>query len=317
MRGLTFFTNAFPLWVLVASVVALIEPQIFTWFSGLYITLGLGVIMLGMGLTLSIGDFKNILRYPAWVALGVGLQFILMPICGWSLSHLFELPAFLAAGLILVACCPGGTASNVICFLAGANVALSVTMTAISTLFAVMLTPILTTVLVGERVEVSAWGLFVNTVQVVLVPVFLGVLLNRYAPRFTERVQIIAPAIAVIAIVFIVASIIGSGREMILTSGMNLILAVFCLHSLGFLVAYVSAWAFTQERIVSRTISIEVGMQNSGLGAVLARNNFADPAAAIPSAISSVFHCVMGSVLAGIWSTRVPQRISPESVSGG
>ncbi len=315
MRWLTLFTNAFPLWVLVASVLALIEPELFTWFSGLYITLGLGVIMLGMGLTLTIEDFKNILRYPTWVALGVGLQFLLMPLFGWMIATVFQLPAFLAAGLILVACCPGGTASNVICFLAGANVALSVSMTAISTLFAVLMTPLLTTVLVGERVEVSAWGLFINTVQVVLFPLCLGVLLNRYAPGFTARVQIVAPAIAVIAIVLIVASIIGSGQQRIITSGLSLIWAVFCLHTLGFTVAYLVAWRLTRESIVARTISIEVGMQNSGLGAVLARNNFADPVVAIPSAISSVVHCLMGSLLAGIWRTPVPQKTSSHSGS--
>ncbi|MDY6943269.1 MAG: bile acid:sodium symporter family protein [Pseudomonadota bacterium] len=301
---MSLFTNAFPLWVLTASGLALIKPELFTWFSGFYITAGLGVIMLGMGLTLRLEDFKNIARFPGWVLLGILLQFGLMPTFGWGLGYVFDLPSFLAAGLILVACCPGGTASNVICFLARANVALSVTMTALSTLAAVVLTPTLTSILVGARVDISAWGLFVNTVQVVLLPVTLGVILNRYASRVTDRVQPIAPAIAVVAIVLIVASIIGSGREMILTSGASLVAAVLSLHVLGFGVAYVLAAALTKNTQATRTISVEVGMQNSGLGAVLAKNNLTDPAAAIPSAISSVFHCLIGSLLAGLWRAR-------------
>ena len=297
-------TNAFPLWVLLASIASLVHPPAFTWFSGPFITYGLGIIMLGMGLTLSFEDFKAVSKYPKFVLIGVAFQFIIMPCLGWSLGYLFSLPTVFAVGLVLVSCCPGGTASNVICFLARSNVALSVTMTAISTLFAILLTPTLTALLAGSRVDVDAWGLFYNTLRVVLVPVGAGILLNQYLPRLTAIIKPAAPLVAVIAIVMIVASIIGAGKETIIESGLRLIIAVICLHACGFLIGYFGAKLLTKDELASRTISVEVGMQNSGLGAVLARNNFSDPATAIPSAISSLTHCLFGSALAAYWRGR-------------
>ena len=294
-------TSAFPLWVIICSIIALYKPELFTWFSGQLIPLGLGIIMLGMGLTLKIEDFKQVIKFPKWVFLGVFLQYTIMPLLGWSLGYIFKLPVYLAVGLILVSCCPGGTASNVISYLAKANVALSVTMTAISTMLAIILTPVLSTQLIGDRVEVDAFGLFISVVKVVLLPVIIGVLMNRYFPKFTTKLVIGSPLVAVIMIVLIVASIIGAGNEEILHSGLNLILAVLILHALGFLFGYVLGLIFIRDEQARRTISIEVGMQNSGLGAVLARENFVNPATAIPSAISSAVHSIYGSILAGIW----------------
>jgi bile acid:Na+ symporter, BASS family len=300
-RAAGVLTGLFPLWVTLASAIALIEPRLFTWFSGWLITGGLAVIMLGMGVTLEPEDFRRVSRRPLLVGLGVVLQYTVMPALGWSIARLFDLPTEYAVGLILVSCCPGGTASNVVSFLARADVPLSVTMTAVSTLLAALLTPALTLLLAGSRVDVPATGLLVSTVQVVILPVAAGLLLRLYAPRFSARVLPVAPLVAVAAITLIVASIIGAGREPILTSGPALVGAVACLHSAGFLLGYVLSRATGAGTIAARTISLEVGMQNSGLGVVLARQNFPSPLVAIPSAISSLFHSVIGSALAGIW----------------
>ncbi len=302
---LNFSINAFPLWIIICSVLALIKPEIFTWFSGSFITYGLGVIMLGMGLTLNPEDFKIVIKSPKWVFAGALLQFTVMPLLGWGLGYVFQLPLPFTVGLIIVSSCPGGTASNVISYLAKANVALSVTMTAVSTLLAIVLTPLLTTFLIGDKIEVSAFQLFLGTLKVVLIPVLLGVMMNKYLPKITNKILPVAPLIAVIAIVLIVASIIGQGKEEILSSGLQLIGAVLTLHVLGFLLGYLISKLVTKEKLVNRTISIEVGMQNSGLGAYLARANFVNPAIAIPSAISSAVHSLIGSLAAGIWRNRL------------
>jgi bile acid:Na+ symporter, BASS family len=301
VQTLTTLTNAFPLWVLAGSLAALAHPPLFTWFSGPLIPIGLGVIMLGMGLTLELEDFRRVVKRPLLVVLGVLLQYTVMPAIGWAVARAFDLPTFFAVGLILVACCPGGTASNVVSFLARADVPLSVTMTAVSTLLAVVVTPALTLALAGNRIDVPARGLLLSTVQVVILPVLVGVLLKRYAPRFSSAVLPVAPLAAVVTITLIVASIIGAGRREILAAGLSLVAAVFTLHAGGFLFGYVVSRVFTTDVIAARTISIEVGMQNSGLGVVLARQNFANPLVAIPSAISSLFHSLIASALAGLW----------------
>lgn len=301
---ITFLTNAFPLWIIICSALALYQPAIFTWFSGPFITYGLGIIMLGMGLTLKPQDFNLVLKSPKWVITGALLQFTFMPLLGWSLGYLFNLPLPFAVGLIIVSCCPGGTASNVISYLARANVALSVTMTAVSTLLAIILTPLLTTFFIGDKLEVSAFELFLGVVKVVLFPIILGVLMNRYLPKTTKSILPAAPLVAVIAIVLIVASIIGQGRKEILQSGLLLTAAVICLHFFGFILGFFFSKLISNKVDVNRTISIEVGMQNSGLGAYLARANFANPAIAIPSAISSATHSIIGSIAAGIWRNR-------------
>lgn len=301
MRVLALLTSGFPVWVLICSVLALYRPEFFTWFRGPMITVGLGVIMLGMGITLNPEDFKRIPRYRKPIALGVLFQYVLMPMLGWGLSHLFGLSNPLAVGLILVASCPGGTASNVITFLARANLPLSVSMTAVSTLLAVFMTPTLAVFLTGSRVEVPALGLFISTLQVVVFPIALGASMSKFFPALTRRVLPVAPLAAVIMITLIVASIIGDGRQAILMGEVRLLFAVFFLHALGFLLGYLATRIIRGSRLTARTIAIEVGMQNSGLGVVLARQNFADPLIAIPSAISSLFHSLIGSFVAGVW----------------
>jgi bile acid:Na+ symporter, BASS family len=315
-RLLGLLTNAFPLWVLLGGVLALAHPPWVTWFRGPFIVWGLAVIMLGMGITLSLEDFRRVLRTPRAVAAGFAAQYTLMPLLGWSLAHLFQLPTALAVGLILVACCPGGTASNVVTYIARANVALSVLMTMCSTLGAIVMTPLLTKWLAGTLVPVDAWGLFGSTVQVVLLPVLLGVGLHHAAPRLVRGVWPVAPLVSVVTIALICASIVGQSAEALKASAAPLLGAVVLLHAGGFGLGYLFAWALGYDTLIRRTISIEVGMQNSGLGAVLARQHFADPLTALPCAISATVHSVIGSLLAGWWRWKTPAAADRRPAAG-
>lgn len=266
--------------------------------------LGLGGVMLGMGLTLRLEDFQRITQTPRWVITGLVLQFTVMPFLGWFLGKAFDLPPFFAVGLILVSSCPGGTASNVIVFLSRSNLALSVSMTALSTMAAIVMTPLLTSSLSGNEIDVDALGLFYSMLKVVLVPVVLGVVLNARLPRYTQKIQFYSPSVAVLLITLIVASIIGQGKDIILGSGVSLILSIMILHLAGFILGYFISKFLLKDEAVSRTISVEVGMQNSGLGVVLAKENFINPAVAIPAAISSLVHSLYGSIFVAMFSTR-------------
>jgi BASS family bile acid:Na+ symporter len=313
-RLLNLLTNLFPLWVLLGGVLALVEPRAVTWFRGQAIVWGLAFIMLGMGITLSVDDFRRVFAMPRTVAAGFVCQFTIMPFMGWGVAHLLQLEAAFAVGLILVACCPGGTASNVVTYLARANVALSVLMTMCSTFGAVVMTPLLTKWLAGAYVPVDAWALFLDTVKVVLAPLVLGLALHHGAPRVVRAMLPIAPLVSVITIALICASIIGQNADKIRQSGLQLMAAVFLLHAGGFGLGYVLARLLGYDETIRRTISIEVGMQNSGLGAMLAQRNFPDlPAAATPCAISATFHSVIGSLLAGLWRLYPPRK---EGVGG-
>lgn len=297
--------NWFPAWVLGASLLALWQPAFFTWFNGPWIVWGLAVVMLGMGLTLSVEDFAAVLKMPRAVALGFMAQYTIMPLLGWTVAKMLALPPDFAVGLILVACCPGGTASNVVTYLARANVALSVVMTTCSTLAAVFMTPLLTGQLAGAYVPVDGWGMFLTTAQVVLAPILLGLFLHHKAPKLTQSVLPAGPLLSVLLISMIVGSIVAQNSAAIFAHGPQLLLAVFLLHAGGFALGYVVTKLFGQDRTTARTISIEVGMQNSGLGAVLAKTHFAaNPLTAVPSALSSVCHSLLGSLLAGLWRLR-------------
>lgn len=301
-----WLTNAFPVWVVALCGFALVVPDWFTWFSGPWIVWGLAVIMLGMGVTLTISDFKAVTKMPKPVAVGLVAQYTIMPLLGWGIGLALKLPTEYAVGLVLVACCPGGTASNVVAFIAKADVCLSVVMTAFSTLAAVVMTPFLTTFLVGTRIAVDAWGLFQSTFQVVIIPVLLGVVVNRMFPRAVKAVLPVAPLVSVLAIAMICASIIGQRADEVKESVGPLLLGVVLLHVGGFSLGYGLARLLKLPIRSARTVAIEVGMQNSGLGVVLANKHFANPVtgialAAVPCAISAVMHSVIGSVCAGYW----------------
>lgn len=311
-------TNLFALWTVLGVGWAWLAPDHFAWVTdGSIRPLGqplvsvmLGIIMLGMGLTLTLADFRRVGRMPRAVLAGVALQFTVMPLTGAGLATLFALPTGLAVGLILVACCPGGTASNVIAYMARANVALSVTMTMASTMLAIALTPLLTGWLGGVYVEIDRWSLFRGMVSIVLVPVVVGVAMARYLPGATRRIVPVAPLVSILFVVVIVAGIVARSKPLIETHAGVLLLALFLLHAAGFALGWGISRTIGFGRQEARTISVEVGMQNSGLGASLASTpafaaQFASPMQAalapVPSAISAVYHVVIGSILAAVW----------------
>lgn len=312
IQFLNLFTNLFPVWVLLAGAVAFFVPEALLWMRGSLITIGLAVIMLGMGLTLETRDFRRVLEHPRRVLLGVSLQYLVMPFTGYAIARLFQLSPEFSVGLILVASCPGGTASNVISFLARADLGLSVSMTAISTLLAAIMTPLLTYWLVGDRMDVSAAKLFWNTAQVVLLPVLAGFILNRYFKRLSRILQPIAPPIAVIAIALIVGAVLAHKREAVLDAGLGLLAAIVALHLTGFVLGYLLGRTTGSEQ-AARTIGIEVGMQNSGLGVELARTNFPNTLVDVPSAISATVHSVLGSIAAAIWRRSADLQQQDES----
>ncbi|QDT69654.1 Sodium Bile acid symporter family protein [Planctomycetes bacterium MalM25] len=307
-RTLNLLANLFPVWTVLCCLAALWRPGLFEWF-GPCIVPALGVIMLGMGVTLSVDDFTRVLRTPRPVLLGFLAQFTIMPLLGWAISAGLGLPTEIAVGVILVSCCPGGTASNVVTFIARANLALSLLMTMCSTFGAIVLTPLLTKWLVGERLPVDAWGLFKTTVLVVLLPVLAGLALHHLTPRLVKRVTPVAPLVSVFAIALICANILGRNAEQVIAHSGVLVAAIAMLHAGGFALGYALARLLGFEELIRRTVSIEVGMQNSGLGAVLAKEHFTNPQtlvclAAVPCAISAVMHSVIGSVLAVGWRLR-------------
>ncbi|MDD3798330.1 MAG: bile acid:sodium symporter family protein [Novosphingobium sp.] len=314
-------TNLFALWTAIGTLWAWLVPAHFIWvadgsirpFGQPLISVLLGVVMLGMGITLSFDDFRRVLAMPRSVAAGVVLQFTIMPVTGVVLAHVLGLVPGLAVGLILVSCCPGGTASNVITYMARANVALSVTMTMASTLVAIVLTPLLTGWLAGVFVEIDRWSLFREMVAIVLLPVVAGVLLNRYVPRLTKLAANVSPLLSVLTVVLIVGGIIAKSKPLIEANFGILLLSVLLLHASGFGLGYVLARVLGLGLSERRTVGIEVGMQNSGLGATLASSQsfvaqFPNPVQAalapVPSALSSVCHVLIGSLLAAVWRRR-------------
>ncbi|KAL4312848.1 hypothetical protein GQ457_01G003430 [Hibiscus cannabinus] len=299
-------STAFPLWVSLGCLLGLFKPSSFSWVTPEWSIFGLTLTMLGMGMTLTLDDLRGALAMPKELISGFVLQYSVMPLSGYFVSKLLNLPSHYAAGLILVGCCPGGTASNIVTYLARGNVALSVLMTAASTLSAVIMTPFLTAKLAGQYVAVDAVGLLVSTLQVVLLPVLGGAFLNQYFHGLVRFVSPLMPTIAVGTVGVLCGNAIAQSASAILSSGLQVVLAAALLHTFGFFFGYILPRALGVDVASSRTISIEVGMQNSVLGVVLATQHFQNPLTAVPCAVSSVCHSIFGSVLAGIWRRDVP-----------
>ena len=313
--------NFFPVWILTGACFSFWEPATATWLQPKWIPLLLGIIMLSMGLTLSVNDLLKVFQIPRSIALGLGLQYTIMPLLGYGLAKIFHLPIDYMIGIILVACCPGGTASNVVCFIAKTNIALSVSLTTVSTLAAVIMTPLLTSLLIesisrdsmGLAIQVNTMGLLVSTFKVVILPITLGILLNHFFRDWVKKINPYTPFIAVMSIVFIVNFILAVKKEEIIATGPSLLAAILALHALGFILGYlVSKWLRLNEQN-SQTLSIEVGMQNSGLATELARSNFPDfTMATVPGAISALIHCILGSIAAGL--CRIQKTYSRKNV---
>ena len=265
----------------------------------------LGMVMFGMGLTLNLHDFRIVFSQPKDVITGCLAQFTVMPLMAWALSRLFSLDEALALGVVLVGCCPGGTASNVITYLAKGDLALSVGMTGVSTLLAPFLTPLLTWALAGKSVDVNVGSMFLSILWVVIMPIAVGLLVKWLWPRFTEWATDYLPAFSTLAIAFIVSIVIAANAEKLLAGGLIIVLVVMLHNVCGLILGYLIGRLLRLPAPKKRAISIEVGMQNSGLASSLATIHFAAyPLATIPGAIFSVWHNLSGAAVAWLYRRK-------------
>lgn len=295
-----FVGKTFALWVLLFSFLAFQFPEYFTQFRH-YIPYLLGIVMFGMGITLTFNDFGEVFKRPKSVIIGVVAQFVVMPTIAFCLAKGFNLPADLAIGVILVGACPGGTSSNVMTYLARGNTALSVACTTISTLLAPILTPAIFYVLASQWIDINASAMFISVLQMVLFPIFLGLIVRALFKKRINELSQTMPLVSVISIVLILSAVVAVSKDKIVESGL-LIFGVVVLHNcLGYLIGFLAAKALRLNNFDSKAVSIEVGMQNSGLGAALAAAHF-NPIAAVPSAIFSFWHNVSGPIVANIFS---------------
>ncbi|WP_330616595.1 bile acid:sodium symporter family protein [Terrisporobacter sp.] len=288
--------------VLAFAGLSVLIPSTFE-FASPHVNTCLGVIMFGMGMTLRLEDFRLVLTRPKDVLSGSLAQFTVMPSVAFLVAKLLNLPTEMAVGLILVGCCPGGASSNVMSFMAKGDVALSVTLTSISTLLAPFLTPALTLLLGGSSIEVSLASMCTSILQVVLVPIVLGLLCNKFLPRVVEEGTKLVPLLSTVCLVLIIGSIVGTNVDSLLSSGLLILVAVMIHNTVGYLLGYMVAKKLGLEEAKRRTISIEVGLQNGGLATSLAMTHFS-PMTAIPGVVSSTYHAVSGAMLANFWANK-------------
>ncbi len=291
--------------VLVCAVLSLLFPAVLQPIPTKTINYLLGVVMFGMGLALNLHDFQVVFSRPKDIIIGCLAQFTVMPLLAWGLTKVFQLDEALALGVILVGCCPGGTASNVITYLAKGDLALSVGMTGVSTVLAPLLTPLLTWLLAGESIHVDVAGMLLSILWVVILPIVLGLIIKSLWPKFTEKAMDYLPAFSSVAIAFTVSIVISANASKLLASGM-LIIIVVVLHNLfGLGLGYLIGRLFGMSEPKKRAVSIEVGMQNSGLASSLATLHFAAyPMATIPGAIFSVWHNISGAIVAWLYTKK-------------
>jgi len=293
-------TALFPIWAIVFSIIAYIEPSIVVDFKSWIIPL-LILIMFCMGITLKVDDFKRVLKKPKIIALTVGLQFLIMPLAAFVISKLFNLSDELLVGMVLVGAVSGGTASNVIAYLAKADVALSITMTIVSTLLSILITPYLTLLYVGQTVPVPAFSMLLSILKIVFVPVVVGIILNHFFHKYIEKRHDLFAFFSIVSIVFIIGIIIGLNQSKIATIALPLMLAIMLHNFSGLLSGYYISKLFGYNKKECKTVAIEVGMQNSGLAVVLSMKYFT-ALSALPGAIFSIWHNISGSIIAGYWS---------------
>jgi len=293
-------TKLLPLWAILLSTLAYLAPTLFTPLKPSLFFL-LGLVMFGMGMSLKANDFLLIFKSPKPILLGLLLQFLCMPFFAWGLSTWLQLPLALASGMVLVGASPGGTASNVICYLAKGNVALSIAITTFSTLLAVIATPALSLLYLGKQVDVPAMKMLMDIVKIIILPVTAGIIVNQLFGRWLGTARQIFPLISVFAIVLIIAIIVSLNHSRLGSIGIMLVSAVALHNALGLLAGYWLPRAFGMDQRTSKTLAIEVGMQNSGLAVALAAKYFS-PAAALPGALFSLWHNLTGSLLASFWS---------------
>ncbi len=295
--------------VLIVAALSLIVPASLAWISTWVINPMLGIIMFGMGLTLTEKDFKIVLSRPKDILIGCLTQFIVMPLLAWALVLVFSLPQELAIGVILVGCCPGGTASNVITYLAKGDLALSVGMTAASTLLAPLLTPFLVWLFADTMVDVDTTGMLLSIVCVVILPIAGGLLCQHFIPQMTQRVTPYLPAFSSIAIALTVGIVVSHNADRLMTAGWLVVLIVMIHNLLGLGIGYFVGRLLRLQQSKRVALSIEVGMQNSGLATSLAVMHFASfPLATIPGAVFSVWHNISGAIVARIYSRMMDKN---------
>lgn len=301
-----FFGKNMAIIVLIVAALSLFFPKSVSFIKTNYVNYLLMIVMFGMGLTLKFEDFKVVFTRPKDIIIGAIAQFTIMPLLAFLLSLIFKLPTELAVGVILVGTCPGGTSSNVMTYLAKGDVALSVGMTSVSTILAPFATPLLTLLYAGQRVNVNAVNMFISIVQVVIIPIGLGFIINRFFHKFTSHIKEILPLISVLAIVSIVAAVVSANSSRLMQVGYLIIIVVILHNCLGYLLGFTVGKLLRLDNSKCKAISIEVGMQNSGLATSLAATHFASiPLATVPGAIFSVWHNISGSIVANIMSSKM------------
>ncbi|MBO7338193.1 MAG: bile acid:sodium symporter family protein [Paludibacteraceae bacterium] len=290
--------------ILLSAFLALFFPSFFAFIPSSIVNPMLGLVMLGMGLTLEPSDFKTILSRPRDVVVGSVTQFVVMPLLAYGLTVVFSLPTEIALGVVLVGCCPGGTASNVITYLSKGDLSLSVAMTTLSTLLAPFLTPFLTWFLIRQSVDVDTASMFLSILFVVLLPVVLGLAIRHFFPKFTKSVSTFLPSFSVLVIALLVMIVVSANSAKLFSCGFIVVLVVVLHNLLGLLLGYVVAKVFKMNRAKAKALSVEVGMQNSGLASSLALTSFAQyPIAAVPGAVFSVWHNISGAIVARVYSS--------------
>ena len=288
--------------VLVIATMTLFVPQTGLWVSLSWINYLLMIIMFGMGLTLKLEDFKLVFTRPKDVIIGCVAQFTIMPLLAFILCKLFNLDVALMTGVVLVGACPGGTSSNVITYLSKGDVALSVSMTSINTFLAPVLTPLITNLLLSATVTVDTVAMFISIINIVIIPILLGFIINKFFGIFTQKVIKILPIVSVIGICMAVASVISHNAEKILSTGLIIFTIVILHNVLGFACGFGLGKILKFNIPKTKAISLEIGMQNSGLATSLANSSFSSLAmATVPGAIFSVWHNISGAILAGIY----------------
>lgn len=299
------------IFIILIAILTLFYPWLFAFVHGMVQTVILGLIMLTMGLTLTVEDFRIMLQRPMDVLIGALAQFCVMPSVAWLLVGVFHLEPALALGILLVGCCPGGVSSNIMSFLCHGDVAFSVGMTCASTLLAPVVTPLLMLLTAGEIIEINALGMFLNILIVTIIPVALGCFLNHSLSRKAcfKDVQALMPGVSVLCLALIVGGVISAIRDTLFERGFELFiwtfLVVLCHNTLGYLLGYTAGRISHFSTAKKRTLSIEVGMQNAGLATVLAGTFFAaQPLSVLPCAISCAWHSISGTLLAGFFAMR-------------
>ena len=314
-----FLSNHASLFIIIISVITFYVPNLFVWVKGDIQALTLGIIMLSMGMTLTVEDFKVLVSRPLDILIGALAQYTLMPTIAFTLTKVFGLDPAIGVGLILVGCCPGGVSSNIMSFLCRGDVAFSVGMTTVTTLCSPIITPLLVLALAGESIDVDGWGMFKSILLVTLMPVTVGFFLNYFFGKKESfgDIRKIMPGVSVIGLACIVGGVVAVNGSKFFTSGVIIFIAIFCHNALGYVFGFIVGRLLKMGTAKNRTIAIEVGMQNAGLATNLATKHFAAlPEAAMVSAVSCVWHSISGTILANLfvkWDDYCQKKVQKNS----